>query len=130
MHRASRARTLVVWYDGACPLCRREIALMRWLDRKQRIRFIDLADPHAAADCPLDRAELLRRFHALEDGRLKSGALAFAAMWRAIPLLRPLGHAAAWPPLAALLERAYFGFLRIRPALGRALQAWTDRRRR
>ena len=29
-----------VWYDGACPLCLREIALMRRLDRRGRISFI------------------------------------------------------------------------------------------
>jgi hypothetical protein len=51
---------------------------------------------------------------------LLDGAAAFAAMWRAIPLLSPLGHAARLPPLLWLLERAYRGFLRIRPRL----QAW------
>jgi hypothetical protein len=56
-------------------------------------------------------------FHAREDGRLLSGAAAFAAMWRAIPLLRPLGLAARMPGIAALLEWAYLGFLRIRPRL-------------
>ena len=34
---------LTVWHDGACPLCRREIALMRRLDRRGAIRFIDAA---------------------------------------------------------------------------------------
>ncbi|MDZ4849898.1 MAG: DUF393 domain-containing protein [Pirellulaceae bacterium] len=32
-----------VFYDGDCPLCIREIKLLRWLDRKQRIRFTDIA---------------------------------------------------------------------------------------
>ena len=46
-----------------------------------------------AESCPLAHEDLLARFHAREDGRLLSGAAAFAAMWRAIPLLRPLGEA-------------------------------------
>lgn len=108
---------LTVWFDGGCPLCRREIALMRRLDRRGRITFIDVAGPEAVADCPTDRTALLARFHAREGNRLLSGAAAFAAMWRAIPWLRPLGLAARFPPFLALLELAYRGFLKVRPAL-------------
>lgn len=111
--------TLSVWYDGACPLCRREIALMRRLDRRGRIAFIDVADPAAGDQCPIDRAALLARFHAEEDGRLLSGAAAFAAMWRAIPLLRPLGLIARHPAVLRWLERAYVRFLAVRPRLQR-----------
>lgn len=46
-----------------------------------------------------------------------SGAAAFAAMWRAIPLLRPLGLAARLPGITTLLEWLYVRFLRIRPRL-------------
>lgn len=111
-----------VWYDGACPLCAREIALMRRLDRRGAISFLDVA---AGADpsCPIDRAQLLARFHAEEDGHVLSGAAAFAAMWRAIPLLRPLGLAARSPAVLRLLEAAYLRFLRLRPRLQRLLTA-------
>jgi predicted DCC family thiol-disulfide oxidoreductase YuxK len=44
---------VTVWYDGACPLCIREIALMRWLDAQHSIEFLDIAP--ADAVCPLDR---------------------------------------------------------------------------
>jgi predicted DCC family thiol-disulfide oxidoreductase YuxK len=88
---------VTVWFDGACPLCLREIRLMRRLDRRGAIDFVDIG-----AD----------------------GAAAFAAMWRAIPALRPLGQAARFPPLLWLLERAYRGFLRIRPRL----QVWAGAR--
>jgi predicted DCC family thiol-disulfide oxidoreductase YuxK len=107
-----------VWYDGACPLCLREIALMRRLDRRGSINFVDVA---AGADpsCPIDRAQLLARFHAEEDGVIHDGAAAFAAMWRAIPLLRPLGLAARWHPVLRVLEAAYIRFLKLRPRLQR-----------
>lgn len=109
---------VTVWYDGACPLCLREIAVMRRLDRQGRITFVDVA---AAADpsCPVDRAQLLARFHAEEDGVIHSGAAAFAAMWRAIPWLRPLGLAARNGAVLRVLEAAYVRFLRIRPWLQR-----------
>ncbi|MDX2238484.1 MAG: DUF393 domain-containing protein [Hyphomonadaceae bacterium] len=113
-----RMANVTVWFDGGCPLCRREIALMRRLDRAGAIAFIDVDAPHAA--CPLDRAALLARFHAQEkDGPLVSGAAAFAAMWRAIPLLRPFGLIARWGPALWTLERLYRAFLRVRPALQR-----------
>ena len=109
--------TLTVWFDGGCPLCRREIALMRRLAPPDAIRFIDV--DRGDADCPIDRADLLARFHAREDGRLLSGAAAFAAMWRAIPRLRPIGLAARSPAVLAGLERLYVAFLRLRPRLQR-----------
>lgn len=110
-------KPVTVWYDGACPLCRREIRLMRRLDRRKSIRFIDASDPWSS--CPLDRAEILSRFHAREGERLLSGAAAFAAMWRAIPILRPLGILAGWPPVTPLFEAGYKLFLRQRPRLQR-----------
>jgi predicted DCC family thiol-disulfide oxidoreductase YuxK len=118
--------TLLVWYDGGCPLCRREIALMRRLDKAQAITFVNVAGDDAV--CPLDRGELLSRFHASEDGRLLSGAAAFAAMWRAIPRLRPIGIAARNPLVLAALERLYVMFLRIRPRLQAAARRAEGRR--
>jgi len=110
------AAAVTVWYDGACPLCRREIGLVRRLDRAGRIAFEDVSGPDAS--CPIDRAALLARFHAREgDGPVLIGAAAFAAMWRAVPLLRPLGLAARRPRVLALLDRAYAAFLRVRPRL-------------
>lgn len=97
----------------------REIALMRRLDGAKRIAFVDVNE--GSSSCPIDRADLLARFHAQEPGRpLVSGAAAFAAMWRAIPLLAPAGHLARLPPVLWVLERCYRAFLRVRPRL----QAW------
>jgi predicted DCC family thiol-disulfide oxidoreductase YuxK len=111
---------LLVWYDGACPLCLREIALMRRLDKRGAITFVDVADENTT--CPIDRATLLARFHALEDGALLSGAAAFAAMWRAIPILRPLGLLARNRFILKILDRLYAQFLRVRPHIQRWLQ--------
>ena len=106
---------VVVWFDGGCPLCRREIALMHRLDRRQAITFLDVDDGTIA--CPLDRGEMLARFHASENGEVLSGAAAFAAMWRAIPALRPLGLLARAPGVLPVLEGLYRLFLKARPAM-------------
>ena len=88
---------------------------MRRLDRRKVIAFVDVAGD---ASCPIDRAELLARFHAQEAGQpIVSGAAAFAAMWRAIPLLRPLGLLARSATILRMLEWTYLRFLILRPRL-------------
>ena len=120
---SDRAANVTVWFDADCPMCVREIALMRRLDKRNAVEFVDLRSGGA---CPLDRETLLARLHARDrTGELISGAAAFAAMWREIPVLRPLGVAAQWRPFLVLLELAYRGFLRIRPSL----QRWVRRMR-
>lgn len=109
-----------VWYDGGCPLCRREIAIMRRLDRRDAIEFIDV--DRGSGDCPISRADLLARFHAREHGQILSGAAAFAAMWRAIPILRPLGLVARNRVALAGLEKLYALFLKVRPRLQAAMR--------
>ena len=115
------AAQVEVWYDSGCPLCVREIAFMRRLDRRGAIDFVDI---QGGGECPLDARTMLARFHARErGGPLVSGAAAFAAMWRAIPWLRPLGLLARVPPVLWLLERLYRVFLRMRPWLQRRARA-------
>ena len=112
-----RPTELIIWYDGGCPLCTREIALMRKLDKRKAITFVDAKTEDLI--CPIDRSDLLSRFHAREDGKMLSGAAAFAAMWRAIPGLRPLGLIARNRIVLAVLEFLYGGFLKIRPYVQR-----------
>ena len=111
---------LTVWYDSDCPLCIREIRLMRRLDKRKAIDFVSI---QSATGCPISTDELMQRFHAQEAGQpIVSGAAAFAAMWRAIPILRPLGLLARFRPVLWLLERLYRGFLLIRPWLQRRVR--------
>jgi predicted DCC family thiol-disulfide oxidoreductase YuxK len=65
---------VTVWHDGGCPLCAREIALMRRLDRRRAIIFVNAT----TQSCPLDQAAMLARFHAREgEGPLLSEASAY-----------------------------------------------------
>lgn len=108
---------VTVWYDGACPLCVAEIALMRRLAPPHAVRFVAI---QSGETCPLAPEDLLARFHAQERGQpVVSGAAAFAALWRAIPILSPLGAVARVPAILWMLERAYRLFLRVRPMLQR-----------
>jgi hypothetical protein len=93
---------------------------MRRLDHRGRVTFVDIA---REAQCPKDRTAMLLRLHARENGGdIVTGAAAFAAMWRAIPLLQPLGIMARSRSVHWLLELCYGGFLHVRPALQRGMR--------
>lgn len=110
---------LLVLYDGACPLCAREIAHYQGLSPVAPVRFTDVsAAPEGDLGCGIDRRTALSRMHAVQpDGTVVSGARAFIALWRRMPGWRWLAGLASVPPAPHLLELAYRGFLRVRPAL-------------
>ena len=99
-----------VFYDGDCPVCAREIALLR--PRAEGVAFVDVA---RAVPAGLDHAAALARLHVrLADGRMVSGAAAFAELWQRVPQTRWLGRLVGWTPVTPLAELAYRGFLRAR----------------
>jgi predicted DCC family thiol-disulfide oxidoreductase YuxK len=101
-----------VYYDGACPICSREIAHYRTRKGADAVAWVDAATCAPAALAPgLSRARALDRMHVrLADGRLVSGAAAFAALWRALPGLRWLGRLVGAPGLRHVAEGAYLAF--------------------
>lgn len=128
---ADRRDELTVLYDGACPLCRREIGLYQRGADRERLRFCDISRADVAPSalpCGLTRAELLARFHVRRgDGAVFSGAQAFVQLWAALPGWRWLARLAKLPGMLWLMERSYRGFLRVRPAVQR-LVLWLERR--
>ena len=110
---------VTVFYDGACPLCEKEISFYRRREGADAVRWVDVSQAGAATLAPdLTRAQALARFHVRDArGELTSGGAAFSRLWRALPGFRPLGRLFRLPPLAWLLERGYELFLKIRPRL-------------
>lgn len=114
---ADAQATACVWFDGACPLCRREVEAYRHAEGGAALHWID------ASACPapllppgVAREAALARLHVQEaDGRVLSGAAAFVAIWQRLPALRWGVRAAQWPGVLPVLELAYRVFLRVRP---------------
>jgi len=106
----------VVFYDGGCPLCRREIAHYRRIDGDRQLCWIDIhAHPETLQAYGLSLTEAMQRMHVLENnGRMVSGAAAFVAMWQRLPRYRPLAWLISLPGVFWLAERVYARFARWR----------------
>ena len=119
---------LTVLYDGACPLCRREIGIYRGLQPLQSgspVCFADVSDAALPLPAGTTREQLLARFHVRNrDGELLSGAAAFLALWAALPGWRWLAMIGRLPGAAWAMERSYLFFLRWRPMLQRWAFRW------
>ena len=105
-----------VFYDGACPVCSREIAQYRKAAGAECLAFVDAAHcgPEALA-AGLTREAALARLHVrLADGSMVSGVAAFAALWRQLPHLAWAGRLAGLPVVLPSLTLAYRVFLRVR----------------
>ena len=120
--------SLTVLYDGACPLCRREISVYRNLQPLRSdapVCFADVSDAAVSLPPGTTREQLLARFHVKgRDGVLLSGAQAFLALWSALPGWRWLAFAGRIPGASWLMERMYRLFLRCRPVLQRLAARW------
>ena len=125
MPSANTPEILKILYDGACPLCRREIAHVKSLAAKNQhsaLCFVDVSGVTEVVDPAYidDRVRLLARFHVeRSDGTRVDGAAAFIAMWQRLPGWRWLARIARLPGMPVVFEVAYRGFLRFRPALQR-----------
>jgi predicted DCC family thiol-disulfide oxidoreductase YuxK len=99
-----------VLYNGACPICSREVALYRTEAARTAagIAFRDVTAAEAAGDLAalgLTPEGAARRFHVVMDGQLIDGIDAFVALWSALPRWRWLSRTVgsrAIRPVAAL----------------------------
>jgi len=112
---AGMSRELELFYDGECPLCSREVAWLRRMDRKQRIQLTDIADKSFdPATLGVTHEDLMARIHArLPSGELISGVEVFRLTYQAVGL-KTLTAISRWRVLAPLLDSAYEVFARHR----------------
>lgn len=116
---------LTVLYDGSCPLCRREISVYRGARASQPLSFSDVSVPTLVPPTGIGVEALMARFHVQHaDGRLESGARAFIALWALLPGWRWLARLGRVPGMTPLMEWAYQGFLRVRPAFQALARRW------
>ncbi len=116
---------ITVYYDEQCPVCSREVAVYRRLDRPGHIRWQELADN--SHDLP-DTDAAYRLLHVRDiDGVLHIGFAAHLLMWRHLPGFRLL----AWTlrrcrPSAYVAEHIYLWLTARRPGLIRRQRSVGD----
>ena len=110
-----------VYFDGACPLCRREITHYRSQGGAEAVAWVDVAACDLAVLGGLSRDAALARLHVRQaDGSLVSGAAVFVAIWKRLPAYGWLAGIAARGPMLKIMDAAYSGFLHLRPLWRRA----------
>jgi predicted DCC family thiol-disulfide oxidoreductase YuxK len=97
-----------VYYDGECPLCMREIGMLRRRDQRARIRFTDIsAEGFDAGAVGLSWETLMNRIHGrLPDGTLIEGVEVFRRLYAAVGFSR-LVALTRIPGVSQLLDLAY-----------------------
>jgi predicted DCC family thiol-disulfide oxidoreductase YuxK len=113
---------LQVFFDGACPLCSREIDHYRRQDHQGRLLPIDISapgfDPHSYG---ISLEAFMAELHAIDQsGTVYRGVAAFRAIWQAFPektAYRVLARLVGLPLVEPLAGRAYRLFARLRPHL-------------
>ena len=113
---------LRVFYDGACPVCSREIEHYRRQDRAGRLVPIDIS---AAAFDPepfgIPLSAFMYELHGIDQvGQVYRGIEAFRAIWRAFPNstgYRALATLVSLPVINPLARLGYRVFARLRPYL-------------
>jgi predicted DCC family thiol-disulfide oxidoreductase YuxK len=105
-----------VLFDGDCPLCAREVRVLRRLDRgRGRIDFEDIAAPgFDASRYGLGARDVMDRIHGvLPDGTVVEGMEVFRRAYGAVGLGWLLAPT-RWPGLRRLADAAYRIFARNR----------------
>ncbi|TWU02812.1 thiol-disulfide oxidoreductase DCC family protein [Stieleria varia] len=104
-----------VFYDGECPLCLREIKLLRRLDRKHRIQFTDIANPSfISASYGMTKKEFMDEIQGrLPGGEWITGVEVFRRLYAAIGL-KPLVALTRLPGISHGIEIGYRVFAKNR----------------
>ena len=123
---ANKNSGIAVYYNGACPVCSREINHYRRVSREVRpkIKWRDVTQyPHALKRYKIDYETAKRRLHLVDEaGEIHAGMAAMAVMWDHVPGYAWAGRAARTPGLRIVSAVLY------EHVVSRLLYRWANHR--
>ena len=114
-----------VFFDGKCPLCKREINLYSSLDKGKNIRWVDISDRNIQVPDGYKRSTLLSKFHVRDkEGNWHSGSKGFFVVWNELSGFKFLGKLGQYRIVVIIADILYAVFLFIRPIIQLPLQIY------
>ena len=115
--KQTQEKVCTIYFDGACPLCSKEIATYKQWRGAEYIVWIDAsACPEYELGSELKRDAALARLHIRNaEGKLEQGAAAFLELWKHFPAMAWLTPLLSHQATIKFLDVLYWLFLRIRP---------------
>ena len=96
-----------VFFNNSCNICKMEIDHYK-KHSDNSLDWIDITNNNEAMSLTSKtQAELLRRLHVIQDGRVIGGAKAFLIIWSNIPKYNFLAKILSFKPLFILFHYAY-----------------------
>ena len=120
--------TFEVFYDGQCPLCKREIDMVRRKDKHQRLKLTDIAAVDFRPDAGKDLQELMKEIHGRDaNGKFVTGVDVFREIYGRLGF-ELLVKISRLPVLRQVLDVGYrlFAYLRFKHASRRMKRAGVD----
>ncbi len=112
----STSPELTLLYDGACPLCVREVTFLRRRDHRRSLRFVDVdAQDYRPEDwSDISYRQAMARIHAIQaDGTVLTDVAVFREAYRLIGL-GWIYAPTTWPVLGSFVNTAYAVWARFR----------------
>lgn len=102
----------IVFFDGACPLCSKEIKHYRGLPGANHMEWIDVSEPELQLSAyGISQHEAMQVFHVLDaNGVWQRGAYGFAEVWRHLRFYKLLTYVFKIPGLLPTLNYFYHRF--------------------
>ena len=102
-------------FDGGCPLCSKEVAHYRRMDKAGKVDWADIhAEPETLVQYGIGYESAMKYLHVIDNGRIVVGVPAFAVVWAQLPYYRHLARITSLPGVMSVLDRIYRMFAKKR----------------